>query len=435
MQKIIKDVVVVGAGGAGLSAALTAAASGLDVLLVEKTPYYGGTTAWSGGGIWVPCNSLGREAGYADSESDASAYVKAVVGPTLREDLLAEFLRAAPQMVDFMQGQTSTQFALHLGFPDWFQELQGATQAGRLLAPVNFDGRQLGDHLKQLREPLREFNAPAGMMLGFDDMPHIANVKKSWRSLVHVLKLVVRYLKDRLVYGRGTRLTMGNALVGRLLKSCLDAGVELWHSSPMLELMTDDGAVTGVEVERDGEKIQITARRGVILASGGFSANERFRQQFIPFPDQHISMVCEGNNGVAISAALDLGAGFDGANISNAGWLVVSVLERPDGTIRKFPHLFLDRGKPGCIAVNLNGERFGNESATNLVEPMHRTASVPAFLVADHAFVKKYGLGLVKPRGLGLKKMVEQGYLIRASSLQQLADKTGIASENLLATV
>ena len=435
MQKIIKDVVVVGAGGAGLSAALTAAASGLDVLLVEKTPYYGGTTAWSGGGIWVPCNSLGREAGYADSESDASAYVKAVVGPTLREDLLAEFLRAAPQMVDFMQGQTSTQFALHLGFPDWFQELQGATQAGRLLAPVTFDGRQLGDQLKQLREPLREFNAPAGMMLGFDDMPHIANVKKSWRSLVHVLKLVVRYLRDRLVYGRGTRLTMGNALVGRLLKSCLDAGVELWHSSPMLELMTDDGVVTGVEVERDGEKIQITARRGVILASGGFSANERFRQQFIPFPDQHISMVCEGNNGVAISAALDLGAGFDGANISNAGWLVVSVLERPDGTIRKFPHLFLDRGKPGCIAVNLNGERFGNESTTNLVEPMHRTASVPAFLVADHAFVKKYGLGLVKPRGLGLKKMVEQGYLIRASSLQQLADKTGIASENLLATV
>tara|TARA_R110002110_G_C13470525_1_gene720972 strand:+ start:88752 stop:90416 length:1665 start_codon:yes stop_codon:yes gene_type:complete len=435
MQTITTQVLVVGAGGAGLTAATVAAQRGLDVLLVEKTPVFGGTTAWSGGGIWVPCNTLQHAAGLQDSTKLAKTYVQSVIGTTLREDLLDAFLEAAPAMVDFLQHNTAVEFLLHEGFADWYQDLPGATTSGRLLAPAEFDGRELGQYLQQLREPLHEFNAPAGMMIGFDDMQHIANVKKSWQSLRHIVRLLTRFMWDKLRYQRGTRLTMGNALIARLLKSSIDAGVTLWSSAPMLQLETQSGKVLGATIEKDGQPLRVMATRGVILASGGFSANPDFRRQFIPFPDQHVSMVCAGNTGVAISNALEMGAGFDGDNISNAGWLVVSKLQQADGSVRKFPHLFLDRGKPGCIAVNLQGKRFGNESTTNLVEPMHNSGSVPAYLLCDHKFIKKYGLGLVRPGGIGLKKMLQGGYVLKADSLAQLAEKAGIDANNLQSTV
>jgi succinate dehydrogenase/fumarate reductase flavoprotein subunit len=435
MQTITTQVLVVGSGGAGLTAATVAAQRGLDVLVVEKTSVFGGTTAWSGGGIWVPCNSLQTAAGLHDSKELAKTYVQSVIGTTVREDLLDAFLEAAPAMVDFLQYNTSVEFVLHDGFPDWYQDLPGATTSGRLLAPAAFDGRELGTYLQQLREPLHEFNAPAGLMVGFDDMRHIANVKQSWQSFRHVAQLLTRFLWDTLRYQRGTRLTMGNALAARLLKSSIDAGVTLWSSTPMLQLETQSGEVLGAIIEKDGQPLRVMATRGVILASGGFSANPDFRRQFIPFPDEHVSMVCNGNTGVAISNALAIGAGFDGDNISNAGWLVVSKLQQADGSVRKFPHLFLDRGKPGCIAVNLEGKRFGNESTTNLVEPMHNSGSVPAYLLCDHRFIKRYGLGFVRPGGFGLKKMLKAGYVLKSDSLKQLAGITGIDAKNLQSTV
>ncbi|MDA9367959.1 FAD-dependent oxidoreductase [Flavobacteriaceae bacterium] len=435
METVTTDVLVVGSGGAGLTAATVAAIRGLNVILVEKTAVFGGTTAWSGGGIWVPCNSLAKATGLHDGVEQARAYIKGVIGPTVREDLVDAFLDFSPDMVDFLQGNTSVKFSLHEGFADWYQDVPGATTSGRLLAPVEFDGRELGRDLQYLREALHEFNAPAGMMIGFDDMPHIANVKKSWRSLRHVAGLLIRFLWDKARYKRGTRLTMGNALIARLLQSSIKAGVKLWSSAPMLHLETDGDRVVGAVVEKDGRPLRVLAARGVILASGGFSANPEYRQRFIPYPEQHVSMVCAGNNGVAISNALELGAGFDGENISNAGWLVVSVLQQADGSQRKFPHLFLDRGKPGCIAVNRNGKRFGNESTTNLVQPMHDSGSVPAYLLCDHRFIKKYGLGLVRPGGIGLKKMLGAEYVVKGDSLADLAEKTGIEATNLQATV
>lgn len=435
METLTTDVLVVGSGGAGLTAATVAATRGLNVILVEKTAVFGGTTAWSGGGIWVPCNSLAKAAGLHDGVEQARAYIKGVIGPTVREDLVDAFLGCSPDMVDFLQGNTSVKFSLQEGFADWYQDVPGATTSGRLLAPVEFDGRELGPYLQYLREALHEFNAPAGMMIGFDDMPHIANVKKSWKSFRHVAGLLVRFLWDKARYKRGTRLTMGNALIARLLQSSIKAGVKLWSSAPMLHLETDGDRVVGAVIEKDGRPLRVLAARGVILASGGFSANPEYRQRFIPFPEQHVSMVCAGNTGVAISNALELGAVFDGENISNAGWLVVSVLQQADGSQRKFPHLFLDRGKPGCIAVNINGERFGNESTTNLVQPMHDSGSVPAYLLCDHRFIKKYGLGLVRPGGIGLKKMLGAKYVVKGDSLADLAEKTGIDAINLQATV
>lgn len=435
METITKDVLVVGSGGAGMTAALVAAKLGLDVLLVEKTEYFGGTTAWSGGGIWAPGNSLALSAGISDSADFARQYAQAVVGPTVRKDLLDAFLEHVPEAVDFLQENSDLRFSLQEGFPDWHPDKPGASASGRLLMADTFDARLLGHRLVQMRPPLTEFNAPGGMMLGLADMPHIATIKSSWASFRHIAGLLLRYGRDRLRYKRGTRLTMGNALAARLLHSCDKAGVELWANAAMLSLVDDAGSVTGAVIERDGQPVTVNTRRGVILASGGFSANATMRAQFIPYPDQHVSLVSSGNVGDGIKSALALGANYDGDNLSNAGWVVISVLHEEDGSLRKFPHLFLDRGKPGCIAVNAEGQRFGNESTTNLVEPMHRTGSVPAHLMCDHHFIKRYGLGLVRPGGIGLKKMLQAGYVLQANTLTELADLIGANAGNLEATV
>jgi succinate dehydrogenase/fumarate reductase flavoprotein subunit len=434
-ETISTDVIVVGSGGAGLTAATVAARHGLRVLLLEKTAYFGGTTALSGGGIWVPGSSLAAQAGIHEESGMASRYVHEVVGPTLRSDLLEAFLEAAPRMVDYLHSYTATRFTLQRGFADWHPQAAGFSRDGRLLCPLEYDGRELGEHFGLLRPPLSEFNAPGGLMIGLGDMGHAANMTRSFASFRHMARLALRYGVDRLRYPRGTRLTMGNALAARLLRSALDAQVTLWRHAPMQRLLFEGGRVTGVEVMKDGVAVTVKARRGVVLSSGGFSANADMRRQYIPYAEHHVSLVPEGNTGDGLNSGLALGGQFDGDNLSNAGWVVVSVLRKADGTLRKFPHLFLDRGKPGCIAVNAHGRRFGNESATNLVEPMHRTGSVPAHLVCDHAFIRRYGLGLVRPGGWGLQRLIADGYVITAPTLEALAERIGAPPADFKATV
>ncbi|HEY2659757.1 MAG TPA: FAD-dependent oxidoreductase [Caulobacteraceae bacterium] len=432
---IVKDVVVVGSGGAGLTAATVAATLGLDVLLLEKTEYFGGTTALSGGGIWVPCSPQASAAGVKDDLDDAFRYAAEVVGPAIRRDLLEAFLHNAAGMVEHLEARTSVKFVLQQGFADWHPQVAGFSPSGRLLTPVDYDGRALGEYFGALRPPLAEFNAPGGLMIGLGDMAHAARFTKSFASFWHMAKLAVRYAIDRLQYPRGARLTMGNALTARLLRSAIDAGVELWRRSPMERLITEDGAVRGVVCRHQGELVEVRARRGVVLATGGFSANPEMRRRYIPFPEHHVSIVPEGNTGDGLTKGLQVGGQFDGDNLSNAGWVVVSVLRKPDGSLSKFPHLFLDRGKPGCIAVNARGERFGNEATTNLVQPMHQTGSVPAHLICDHRFIRNYGLGLVRPGGFGLKRLIKAGYVVVAPTLGALAQAIGADAAGLEDTV
>jgi succinate dehydrogenase/fumarate reductase flavoprotein subunit len=425
----------VGSGGAGLTAAITAARAGLEVLVVEKTEYFGGATALSGGGIWIPGNSQAAAAGIIDSPAAAKTYIHQLVGDIVRTDLVDAFVDNAGKVVDFMQQNSLARFELHHNEPDYYQELEGAVMDGRLLSPVDYDGRQLGDHLVQLRPPLKEFNAPAGFMVSFDDLPHLMNMGKSFGSTMHVLKLIVRYALDRLRYPRGTRLTMGNALVARLLRSALDSGIILWKNSPMTRVLVEEGRAVGIEVQRHGRLQQIAARRGVILASGGFSASLEMRRKFIPYADQHVSFMPDGNTGDGLSIALDLGGELETGNHADAAYTVMSVLHKPDGSLGKYPHVFLDRPKPGCIAVNAAGKRFGNEATANLVKAMHDSGSVPAHLICDHFFIKKYGLGLVYPGGIGLKKMLKAGYVISSPTIAGLAIEIGVDPKQLEQTV
>ena len=429
------DVIVVGSGGAGLTSAVVAANEGLNVLVIEKTAYFGGTTAISGGGIWIPGNHLALEAGLKDSPADGFSYIEGLVGEKLRKDLLSVFVNNAPEMLKYLHTNTDVRFSLHPDQPDYYLDIDGAKTDGRVLDPADFDGRKTPEDLINIRPPLKEFNAPMGFMVGFPDIPHLMNAKKSIKSLFHVLKLVGRYLMDRIRYPRGTHLTMGNALIARLLASARRCGVTLWRNSPMQNLIIENGRVVGVEVMHEGKLEKITARRGVVLASGGFSQNETMRKQHIPYPEHHVSFLPEGNTGDGINAATMAGGGLELGNYHNAAWAVLSVLKEANGHVRKQPHVMLDRTKPGCIAVNNDGQRFVNECAANFVEAMHDSGSVPAHLVCDHKFIKKYGLGLVMPGGIGLGKMIEAGYIITAPTIAELASKIGANASGLAETV
>lgn len=427
-----KDVVIIGSGGAGLAAAIVAAKRGLQVVVAEKTEYFGGATALSGGGTWIAANRLAEAQGIQDSVDDARIYLQKVVGENLRQDVLDAFLEAAPAMLDFMQAETEVAFTVAPFAPDYYPDMQGAAQDGRMLTPVAYDGKLLGKWFAKLRPPLPEFNAPGGMMIDLPDMPHVLAPTSSVKSATHVAGMAGAVLRDRLRgYPRGTRLTMGNALVARLLRSAIDAGVELWNNTPMTRLIREDGRVTAVELQRDGQLLRVDVRRGAIIATGGFSQSPEMRAKHIPYAEHHISLMPAGNTGDGLRAATEIGAAMDSGNTQNAAWTVISMYPARDGTLRRWPHLFLDRPKPGYIIVDSKGERFGDEASLDFVSAMHRAGAVPAHLVCDGAAIRKYGLGAVLPGGWRLGRLKKRGYIIEAPTLRALAAKIGCDPDGL----
>jgi succinate dehydrogenase/fumarate reductase flavoprotein subunit len=271
-------------------------------------------------------------------------------------------------------------------------------------------------------------------MIDLPDIPHLQNAKSSLTSFVYLAKLGARFGWDKLTgHKRGTRLTMGNALAARLIKSAIDAGVTLWRDVTVTGLVPGPNGIAGVQVEREGRRETLTAARGVVLASGGFSNNEQLRRAYMPFPDQHISIMAGCNTGDGMNMALEVGASMDGTNYANGVWAVASTLKREDGTTAIYAHL-IDMAKPGCIAVNRAGKRFGNEASNTFVDYMHRDNAVPAWLVADARFIKAYGLGMVFPGGGGLKRLLAAGYIVEAPSLADLAGRIGVDPAGLEAT-
>ncbi len=426
-----KDVIIAGSGAAGLTAAVVAALGGLDVLLAEKTSFIGGASAFSGGGCWVPGSHLMAEAGFQDSKQDAVRYVQAIVGNWLKPEMLDAYLENAPRMLEFMLKETAVDYMIQPYSPDYQPEKSGARLDGRLLSPVPYDGRLLGEYFSLVRPPLAEFNAPGGMMLSLSDAPHALGMTKSFSSFLYMSRLLGGYAVQRLRYSRGTRLTMGNALVARLLRSALDAKVTIWINSPLRKLIVEDGRVAGAEVQSRGGLRRVKARRGVVLATGGFSASAEWRAKYIPFPDMHQSLMPEGNTGDGLAMAVEAGGVLEPKNANNSIGTPISLLRKPDGTTVKFPHLYLDRPKPGCIAVDRQGRRFGNEASLDFVESMQNARAVPAWLICDHAFVRKYGLGLVYPGGFGLKRMLKAGYIRQASTMRELAKVLAIDADGL----
>jgi succinate dehydrogenase/fumarate reductase flavoprotein subunit len=427
------DAIIIGSGASGLSAAVTAARKGLKVLVLEKLDHFGGTTAVSGGGIWIPGNMHAVAAGVDDPLPVARQYAVDAVGQGGRAELIDAYITQGPEMVAFLDAQSDVKFVVSPPSWDWYPDIPGARGDGRLLAPVEFDGRTLGKSFTELTPARTEFNAPGGFMIDLFDLPHLAGIGKNFASTLHMGKLGLRFLGDKLRgYKRGTRLTMGNALAARLFKSASDAGVELRKGVGVSGLAIENGRVSGVTLD-SGEKLSAT--KGVVLATGGWSMSPQLRKAYMPFADHHISIMQPGSTGDGMNMALEHGAVIDGENHGGNGvWAVVSTLTREDGTLARYAHL-IDMAKPGCIAVNAKGERFGDEASPTFVEAMHATGSAPAWLVADAKFVKSYGLGMVFPGGGGLKKLLAAGYIVEASTLTELATKIGVNADGLAASV
>jgi len=426
------DVVVMGSGGAGLTAALVAAKAGLKVAVLEKAGHFGGTTAISGGGIWIPQSPQAVAAGVDDSKQVALDYSLAVVGNRAERELIEAYIETGPEMVEWMEANSSVNFLLSPPSSDWYPDVEGARHDGRLLAPAEFDGKKLDKDFDRLSKPREEFNAPGGMMIDLFDLPYIAKLPAP-SGLWHMAKIAIRFALDKKKYGRGSRLTMGTALAGRLFHSVLNAGVDVFENAPVERLLTSDGRVTGVMATMDGASTEISASRAVVLASGGFSASEQMRKAYIPFAENHVSILPYDNTGDGINAATAAGAAMGAENHANAVWAVVSKRTRDDGYVERFAHL-MDMSKPGCIAVGKNGQRFGNEASVHFVEDMHATGTVPAWIIANARNVKKYGLGLVLQGGGKIKEMVACGYMKTGETLAELASEIGVDAAGLEAT-
>lgn len=426
------DVVVMGSGAAGLTAALVAAKAGNTVAVLEKANHFGGTTAISGGGIWIPVSPQAKAEGVDDSIETARNYVLGVVGNRAERALIDAYLNNGPEMIEWLAANSETVFQISPPSSDWYPEVSGAVDFGRLLAPSEYDGKKLAKNFDRLQKPRQEFNAPGGMMIDLFDLPYIAKLP-SPGALWYMAKIAIRFALDKRKLGRGSRLTMGNALAGRLLHSAIDAGVDLYEATPVEGLVTADGKVTGVRATVKGISSEIAANKGVILASGGFSANAEMRKAYIPFAQQHVSILPYENTGDGILSAQSAGAVMGAENHVNAVWAVVSKRTRADGYIERYAHL-IDMSKPGCIAVNKAGQRFGNEASVHFVEAMHATGTVPAHIIANAKFVKKYGMGLVLPGGGKIKEMVACGYMKTGATLAELAAQIGVDAAGLEAT-
>jgi len=428
------DAIVLGAGAGGLAAACAAAARGLKVALLEKTPWVGGTAAISGGMVWVPGNSKMPPAGLPDSDAAARAYLGATLSAGSKPELVDAFLRHGPEAIDWFEAHTQVKLKPVVRYPDYYPSRPGATLGGRVLEPVGYDARGLGDAFSLLRSPLPEFTLFGGMMIDRADLPHFRAVMRSPRSMLRVARLLLRHGLERLAAPRGTSLVLGNALVARLLRSALDLGVEIRTKVDVAKLVQGADAVEGVEL-RDGTRI--TASRGVVLACGGFSHDAERRPRWLPEGTDAASPVCDGNTGDGLRLGESAGGRVPEGNLHNAYWAPLSRFRRPDGSPAVFPHTVADRGKPGIIAVNAKGERFTSEAVSyhEFGLAMFRAKAIPAFLLCDARSLWQYGLGGVRPFTRLLERFVEQGYLVTGATPADLAAKLGIDASGLERTL
>ena len=436
------DIVVIGAGAGGMTAAAVAATRGLSAIVIEKTGAVGGTTAISGGMVWVPNTSKQSAAEAHDTPELAAAYLEAVVGSKKGADLRRHYLAEAPKAIDYLERHTHVRLTAVPFYPDYYPNIPGATLRGRVLEPVPFDARELGDWFALLRPPLPEFTHFGGMMVARTDIVHFRNAFASVRSMARVLRLLAGYGADRMRYHRGTHLVLGNALAARLLKSLLDLKVPVRLDTAVTRLLLEGGCVAGVEARTaSGEAVSIRARHGVVLASGGFSHSTRLRARLLPAEAGDASAAAEGNTG----DGLDLGKAAGGivvdTNINNAFWTPASRFTRPDGQKAVYPHTVTDRGKPGMLAVNKAGKRFTNEADSyhEFVHAMFRAhnqcQAIPAYLLCDRRALRKYGLGAIQPMTLRLGSYRRSGYLLEAPTMRALAAKLGVDADHLEATI
>lgn len=426
------DVVVVGTGGGGMTAALVAKQAGLDVLMVEKSEYYGGSTALSGGGLWIPNNYLLQRDGLDDSLEKARTYFKHTIGSRTPQSLQDAYLENAPEMVKYLASNTRVRFHRSVGYADYYPERPGGMADGRALEGSPFDGNKLGKDLGQLR-PMG-IKIPAGLAFTASEYHKLGMITSTWAGKWTAIKVGVRTILNLMV---GVKLlALGQALVARLRLSLKDENIPIWLNSPLKDLVIENGTCVGIVIEQNGKLLRIRANKGVILAAGGFAHNQEMRDKYQKAPVHHEwSSANSANTGDAIQLGMKLGAKID--LMDDAWWGPTSV---PPNAQVMF-HVG-ERSYPGAIMVNAAGKRFTNEAAS-YVEVVHamyekhtaKVPHVPATFIMDQRYRSKYIFGTLFPMQPIPKSYFESGYFKRADTLEELAKQCGLDPRTLVETV
>ncbi|MEV6647523.1 FAD-dependent oxidoreductase [Amycolatopsis sp. NPDC051371] len=431
------DLLVLGSGAAGLAVAVVGAAEGLSVLVLEKTEWLGGTSAYSAGTSWIPGHR--HQPDPAADVAEARRYLDALVGDRAPRELRESYLRHGPEAIEYFE-------RLGLGFwhsasvVDYHPDLPGSG-IGRALEPHTFDARRFA-HFGRVRWPIPEFALFGGtLMVRRREADQLVKVfDGSARATALALRLGARWAFDRLRHRRGTRLTMGNALVTALYEQLTRRSGNVWFTARTTELTTDpSGRVTGAVVSHRGRVVRVAARRGVVLAGGGFPANPDLREEYLPSPTPQFTPAAEGATGDTLALARSVGGVLAEPRDDNALWFPSSLGRRPNGSTAVFPHIW-DRAKPGIVAVNAAGRRFVDESVSyhRFVRAMYATQdAVPAWLVVDAHTLKRYGLGMIRPHAREgvLRRYLEGGYLHNGQTIEELAEAISVDPDGLKKTV
>ena len=437
------DVLVIGSGAGGLSTAITAKKGGLDVLVIEKEEFFGGTTAFSGGVLWIPGSGHARRAGISDSREAAMTYLRNEIGNFFSEKAIEAFLDQGPRMLEFFERETEAKFVLS-GYPDYHPDVEGGVALGRSVTAAPFDARKLGDEIKRLRPPLTTITF-IGMMFNSsnEDLKHFFRATRSLKSAAYVAKRLISHFKDLALYRRGVQITSGNALAARLAKTTFDLQIPLLTCTAGRQLIVEQGTIRGALVRDSEGEYRIFTRRAVVLACGGFPHDiERIARAYphVARGGQHLSPTPSGNTGDGVKMAEEVGGACDIRFPNAAAWMPVSKVPFGGDKFGVFPHL-VDRYKPGVIAVNRRGKRFTNESnsyhdtGAAMIADNEAQTETAAWLICDHATIRKYGLGYAKPAPVPIGIYLRNGYLQAAPTLRALAAQAGIDADALEQTV
>ena len=439
----VVDVLVVGSGGGGMTAALAADASRLQTLVIEKGSHFGGSTALSGGGIWVPGAPAQRREGYVPSPDGVFDYLRQITGGLVGDARLRTYVDTAPVMMEFLeQASPWFQFVWKPGYADYYPELPGGSERGSTINVPAIDLRQLGDEQQNLLQPLAL--APRGIWFAPKDLRLFYQVRQSWRGKAVLVKLIWRMFRARVF---GDRMAaIGQSLAARLRLAMKDRGIPLWLDSPMTELITDDdGAVIGAIVEHGGTTRRIGARGGVILAAGGFDHDMAWRRQYLPVLEKDWSF----GNPLAMGDGIRAGEKVGGSTdlLDEAWWF--PAIQWPDGRLQ---FMLNERMMPSQFVVNGDGKRFINEAApymdfAHAMIEGHKSGvtHIPCWLVTDirsfHRYVVAGHLPIPKvpfapvPTGWTVPKAwLDSGVVKAGGSWDELAAGIGVPADALRRT-
>ncbi len=422
------DFLVVGSGGGGMAAALTAADAGMSVLVVEKGKKFGGSTAISGGGIWIPNNPTLRARGHDDSRESIRRYLDLLTAGRVPAARLDAFLDHGPAAMELLCRNRWMQFFWVKGYADYHPELDGGRPMGRSIEAKPFDTRKLGEDEKYQRP--NSMKGPLGLWVTAKDYRDLAMVKRTWRG--RRASVVAAWRVSSNVVRRRHMATGGRALAARMRMALKEAGIPLWLRSPMTELVTDaTGAVRGVVVARDGTMVRISARRGVLMATGGFEHNPELRKKYLPEgAHADCSAGARENVGDGILAGVQVGAALD---LMDDAWWMPSVRHSSGAIIP----LVSERCIPPSVIVNAAGARFTNESApyVNFVHDQLAGGHVPSWFVMDAKARSRYPFAQILPGMPIPQAFYDEGIAFKADTLEELADKIGVPADAMTATI